>query len=161
MKFGAQKIYLPKFTIAMLRTEGLAPNYAHFQVPLNITKLDMKDYLYHLYNTEVVSIRSYVLGVPRSPKHIRGPVELNKRFKKRMIVELKSPFVYPEEIKDKTPWDSELYDAAYENEKAKYKLDFSRGRELDEGRRSKIIDAAKEVLVQKGLKKTVAKAPMK
>lgn len=145
----------------MLRTPNLAPNFAHFEVPLNITKLDMKDYLYHLYNTEVLSIRSYVLGVPRSRRNIRGPVELNKRFKKRMIVELIDPFIYPEEVTDKTPWDHDLYKAAYKNEEARYKLDYGRGRQVDEVKRSKIQEAAKEVFVQKGLRKSEAKTPMK
>lgn len=78
-----------------------------------------------------------------------------------MIVELVEPFVYPEEVKDKTAWDGELYHAAYKSEEARYVLQNSRGTKMDEDRRNKIDAAAKEVLKAKGLKKSETRAPMK
>ncbi|CAO1601417.1 mitochondrial 54S ribosomal protein YmL41 [Xanthoria calcicola] len=57
---GQKRVYLPNFTLTLLRTPFAPPNYATFLTPLHLNKLDLKDYLYNLYGVEVLSVRSYV-----------------------------------------------------------------------------------------------------
>ena len=75
-------------------------SFAKFIVPLNMNKLDLRDYLYHAYNVRVVSVRSYIeqqkvtQGKPNAPK-----MQIKRWFRpraiKKMTVELESPFVWP------------------------------------------------------------------
>lgn len=93
--------------IALARTPFLSPRYAQFRVPLNFNKLDLRDYLQNAYNVGVVSVRSYIEQQPitrmtRDGRNIgawRRP-----KAQKRMTVELREPFVYPEEPKDLSPY---------------------------------------------------------
>lgn len=76
-------------------------SFARFIVPLSMNKLDLRDYLYHAYNVRVVSVRSFIdqqkvtQGKPNAPK-----MQIKRWFRpraiKKMIVELESPFVWPE-----------------------------------------------------------------
>lgn len=109
-KKESQLIYRPnrpQFRIALVRTPNLTPRYAQFRVPLNFNKFDLRSYLWHLYGVGVLGIRSYVQAQPitrisRDGKGF-GPWRRPKS-QKRMTVELKEPFVYPEEPKDLTPY---------------------------------------------------------
>ncbi|KAG0634256.1 ribosomal protein L25/L23 [Tuber brumale] len=108
MPFGTKKVYLPNFTLALVRTPHLPPNYAQFIVPLNINKLDLKDYLLHAYNVEVLSVRSFIQhqNVRRAKDKdlYRPKIEWYRpRAIKKMTVELKEPFVYPPEPEDLSP----------------------------------------------------------
>lgn len=101
------RLYRPQFRIALVRTPNLTPRYAQFRVPLNFNKFDLRSYLWHLYGVGTLSIRSYVQAQPitrisRDGKGF-GPWRRPKS-QKRMTVELKEPFVYPEEPKDLTPY---------------------------------------------------------
>lgn len=86
-----------------------SPNFATFQVPLRFNKLDLRDYLYHVYGVEVRSVRSWL--TPQIPR--RRYVEVDEDDKprdmqfmkgqwyrpqpiKRMMVELTKPFSFPE-----------------------------------------------------------------
>lgn len=97
----------PEFVISLVRTPFLSPRYAQFRVPLNFNKLDLRDYLQNLYGVGVVSVRSYIEQQPitrmtRDGRNIgawRRP-----QAQKRMTVELREPFVYPEEPKDLSPY---------------------------------------------------------
>ncbi|KAF2034864.1 mitochondrial ribosomal protein subunit L23 [Setomelanomma holmii] len=95
--FGSKKIYLPKFTVAFIRTPSLSPYHARFLVPLDFSKYDLRDYLYHAYNVRCFNIRSYVKQMPvrdtqAQPRHWFRPES-----KKYMTVEMEQPFVWPEE----------------------------------------------------------------
>ncbi|KAJ5313496.1 dicer-like protein 1 [Penicillium atrosanguineum] len=93
---------------------NLSNRYAQFRVPLNFNKLDMRDYLERAYGVGVVSVRSYVqlqpitritkdgrqLGAWRRPKS-----------EKRMTVELRDPFVWPEEPTDLSKWEKESWNS--------------------------------------------------
>ena len=60
---------------------------ASFKVPLNINKLDLKDYLYHAYGIPVLSVRSYIKQVPAQKRE--GTAKWYRpRSLKRMIVEM-------------------------------------------------------------------------
>jgi hypothetical protein len=51
----------PNFTLTLLRTPHAPPHFASFLTPLNLNKLDLKDYLYHAYGLKVLNVRSYVI----------------------------------------------------------------------------------------------------
>ena len=101
---GRKKVYLPNFVITLKRNPKLEPYHAVFEVPLNLSKLDLRDYLWHLYEVKTLSIRSSVLPgvlrrkykVPDQPRRI-GPVRRTKA-RKKMIVQLAKPFRYPAEL---------------------------------------------------------------
>ncbi|KAJ4296552.1 mitochondrial 54S ribosomal protein YmL41 [Kalmusia sp. IMI 367209] len=102
--FGSKQVFLPKFTIALVRTPKLSPYHARFLVPLNFSKYDLRDYLYHAYSVKVHSIRSFVKQMPvrdtqKQPRHW-----FREESKKYMTVEMDKPFVWPEEPTDWEPW---------------------------------------------------------
>ncbi|KAJ5226989.1 54S ribosomal protein [Penicillium citrinum] len=109
-----KQVFLPEFTIALVRTPFLSPRYAQFRVPLHFNKLDLRDYLERVYGVGVVSIRSYIEQQPitritRDNRNFgawRRPQSI-----KRMTVELREPFVWPEEPTDFSRWEKESWDA--------------------------------------------------
>ncbi|KAL4931535.1 mitochondrial 54S ribosomal protein uL23m [Aspergillus undulatus] len=110
-----KQIYLPDFTIALIRTPFLPPRYASFYVPLNFNKLDMRDYLQRLYGVGVISIRSYVeqQKVTRLNRAETGYGPLRRpKSKKRMTVEMKEPFVWPEVPEKMDAWEKDQYHKA-------------------------------------------------
>jgi large subunit ribosomal protein L23 len=108
--------FSPKFTVALVRTPKLSPYHARFLVPLDFSKYDLRDYLYHAYNVKCFNIRSYVKQMP-----VRDTPEQSRHWfrpesKKYMTVELEQPFVWPE-VPDLEPWSqkekqSEIKEAA-------------------------------------------------
>jgi large subunit ribosomal protein L23 len=94
--------------ITLLRREAHGPNFATFQVPLRFTKLDIRDYLWNLYNVETKSVRSHVKQSPpmRDPRG-RTYRPLSKKY---MIVELAKPFAWPEVPENKEPWNAEIWE---------------------------------------------------
>lgn len=90
----------PNFTIALIRTPFLPPRFASFYVPLNFNKLDLRDYLQRVYGVGVLSVRSTVEQQKVTRELPNGRYGYGKwrrpRSKKRMTVELKEPFVWPE-----------------------------------------------------------------
>jgi large subunit ribosomal protein L23 len=99
-------VYSPNFTIALIRTPFLPPRFASFYVPLNFNKLDIRDYLQRLYGVGVLRVRSYVeqMKVTRMKRNGNGYGQLRRpQSKKRMTVEMREPFVWPEVPEDMTP----------------------------------------------------------
>ncbi|KAI5195167.1 hypothetical protein E4T42_08527 [Aureobasidium subglaciale] len=100
-RVGTKEVFLPNFTITLVQTPRMPASFAKFIVPLNMNKLDLRDYLFHVYNVRVVSVRSYIeqqkvtQGKPNAPKQ-----QIKRWFRpraiKKMTVELESPFVWPE-----------------------------------------------------------------
>jgi large subunit ribosomal protein L23 len=93
----------PRFTIALKRSRHLSPYHARFLVPLDFSKYDLRDYLYHAYNVKCFNIRSYVKQMP-----VRDTREQQRHFfrpesKKYMTVEMEEPFVWPE-LPNLEPW---------------------------------------------------------
>jgi large subunit ribosomal protein L23 len=106
--------------VTLIRTPRMPASFAKFIVPLNMNKLDLRDYLYHAYNVRVVSVRSYIdqqkvtQGKPNAPK-----MTIKRWFRpraiKKMTVELESPFVWPEmPTKDELNenWSKDTHDEA-------------------------------------------------
>ena len=116
---GRKQIYLPpiKAVVTLLRSKHLPPYFAKFRVPLNWTKLDLKDYLYHAYDVKALHVRSFV---KLSPVMENKPGETKPRGRKwyrpastkYMTIRMERPFVWPEEPTDFTPWNREGFHAA-------------------------------------------------
>lgn len=69
----------------------------------------MRDYMKQVYNVDIISIRSYVeqQKVTRERRDGRpgnGPLRRPKS-KKKMTIEMKEPFVWPELTGDKSAYD--------------------------------------------------------
>jgi large subunit ribosomal protein L23 len=95
--------FSPKFTVALLRTPNLSPYHARFLVPLDFSKYDLRDYLYHAYNVKCFNIRSYVKQMPVRDTREQPRHWFREDSKKYMTVELEQPFVWPE-VPDLEPW---------------------------------------------------------
>ncbi|KAJ5456653.1 hypothetical protein N7530_011927 [Penicillium desertorum] len=142
---------------ALLSSEppNLTPRYAQFRVPLNFNKFDLRSYLWHLYGVGTLSIRSYVQAQPitrisRDGKGF-GPWRRPKS-QKRMTVELKEPFVYPEEPKDLTPWEHESWSKAEKwqiDQQEKENPRPNKGQEPDQQLRDAYKEQAKALLENK------------
>ncbi|KUL90850.1 hypothetical protein ZTR_00901 [Talaromyces verruculosus] len=112
-RLAKKPIFLPEFVITLVRTPFLPPRYATFYVPLEFNKLDMREYMKRLYNVDIISIRSFVeqQKVTREfrdgrPGH--GPLRRPKS-KKRMTIEMKEPFVWPEAPEDRSAWQPDQF----------------------------------------------------
>ncbi|KAL9053761.1 MAG: hypothetical protein Q9162_004559 [Coniocarpon cinnabarinum] len=141
---GQKKVYLPKFTVALLRTPDLSPHWAKFEVPLYFNKLDMRDYLFHAYNVNTKSIRSFI-----PPVRVERRLRLTKpgqrrRYRpkgvKRMTVELEQPFVWPpgpnpEKPEDWKPWDRDRYREIMERQGNDEQVQSAKSRKRFERRR--------------------------
>lgn len=104
-----QQVYFPNFVVTMRRNHHLGPYYAQFNVPMNMSKLDLKSYLKELYNVDVVHIRSFIrngalVRSQASSRDPRGPI-VRLAPSKRMTVQLVEPFDWPVKPADvdKTP----------------------------------------------------------
>ncbi|KAI9715712.1 MAG: hypothetical protein M1828_000727 [Chrysothrix sp. TS-e1954] len=139
---GQKKVYLPYFTITLLRTPFQPPTLARFHVPLWFSKLDLRDYLFHTYSVAILSTRSFVKYIPvrppplarQSPKRFYAP-----KPRKYMTVELKDPFVWPDEPSE------EVLEREFENKRGeemrdglKVKNEADARRELETERRERM-----------------------
>ncbi|KAF8421253.1 ribosomal protein L23-domain-containing protein [Tirmania nivea] len=150
MPLGNKQIYLPNFRIGLLRTSHLPPNLAQFIVPLNFTKLDLKDYLLNAYGVKVLSVRSYV--VQQKVKRIKNLEEPRRewyrpRAIKKMTIELEKPFVYPAEPTDLSSWDNLIWKSAKEAQKRQQDTQGLMGlRKPNISQRKHIFEVAREAL---------------
>ncbi|KAH6696725.1 hypothetical protein DL95DRAFT_392594 [Leptodontidium sp. 2 PMI_412] len=150
-KLGNKQIFLPNFTLTLLRTPELSPHFASFIVPLNINKLDLRDYLWHAYGVEVRGVRSYIQQQKvRQDKPGAIRVAPRKWYRprsiKKMLVEMEKPFVWPEEPENYDGWDKTAYDAAKkgrEADSATVQPDF---REKPSRERGSLAEQAKALL---------------
>lgn len=99
---GSKKIYFPYATIKLLRPNAKhTPYQAKFIVPKSFNKMDLRDYLYNIYNLRVLNVTSALM--PGS--YTRNlPAPYGSRFRapqvKKMTVDLLEPFVWPAESED-------------------------------------------------------------
>ncbi|CAK1358018.1 54S ribosomal protein L41, mitochondrial [Cercospora beticola] len=153
-KVGAKELFIPDVSIALLRTPGLPANNAKFHVPLWFSKLDLRDYLFHVYGVEILSVRSYV---KQSRVQSGRPGLIRPAFKrwhrpratKFMTVELARPFVWPEEPDDGyVEWGlKENNDVEKENTKwQELHMGQNRDQLVNEERRERMREQAKALL---------------
>lgn len=85
----------------MIRNSKLPPTFASFIVPLNLNKLDLRDYLWHAYGVPVIGVRSYI-QMQKLRQDKPGSIRISPRkwFRprsiKKMTVEMERPFIWPE-----------------------------------------------------------------
>ncbi|KAI1744398.1 hypothetical protein F4680DRAFT_407295 [Xylaria scruposa] len=101
---GTKKIFLPSHSITFLAPRpNQPPTFATFKVPLTFNKFDIRDYLFHAYNTPVLAVRSQLRQRRDILTHISG-----RKFRappvKTMTVQLAQPFVWPSLPTDTKPW---------------------------------------------------------
>lgn len=94
--------------ITFLRTPNLPPTFAKFIVPLTFNKLDLRDYLFHVYGVNVLRVRSYVEQQKVQSKGKVARRWYRPRAIKKMTVEMDKPFIWPKE-----PDDFSAYDYGY------------------------------------------------
>jgi large subunit ribosomal protein L23 len=103
----------PNHVVAFIRPKPkMPPNLATFVVPLTFNKLDLRDYLFHAYNVDVTSVRSFINeAAVRKKQGLRGKV-YRPRSQKMMIAELVKPFVWPEPPaeEDRDDFDYPMFD---------------------------------------------------
>ncbi|KAI8052351.1 ribosomal protein L23/L15e core domain-containing protein, partial [Syncephalis plumigaleata] len=95
--FGGKRVYFPNLIFTFVRS-NLPPNQAVFRVEPHVNKLDVRDYLWHLYGVRVLDVRTTVfLGKERS-KITKSGIARVKRDPswKKVIVTLEDEFYFPE-----------------------------------------------------------------
>lgn len=95
-KVGKNKVYFPKGRVCLLRPNAKhTPYQAKFLVPRNFNKMDLRDYLWHLYGLRALNVTVQLLHA----KFTRGWNDLARyrgpQFKK-MTIDMAEPFVWPE-----------------------------------------------------------------
>lgn len=99
-KVGGKKVYFPKARVILLRPLAKhTPYQARFLVPRNFNKLDLRDYLWHVYGLRALNVTvqlapaSWRRGMNDYARH-RSP-----QFKK-MTIDMEEPFVWPDMTED-------------------------------------------------------------
>lgn len=95
-RVGKKQIFLPNHVITFVRPlPKQPPNLATFVVPLEFNKLDLRDYLWNVYNVEVTGVRSFVNQRRHEQRHGDFGNWRRPKSQKMMIAELAKPFVWP------------------------------------------------------------------
>lgn len=117
---GTNTVHRPNFVVTMVRPRADAPpNIAEFIVPLNLNKLDIRDYLFNLYGVRALGVRSYIQQQKLTMRPRASSRALYRpRAIKKMFVELESPFVWPKEPENYEEWDKKTFEAAKEDQEA-------------------------------------------
>ncbi|KAI4086975.1 MAG: hypothetical protein LQ344_007144 [Seirophora lacunosa] len=153
---GQKQVYLPNFTLTFLRTPFAPPTHATFLTPLHLNKLDVKDYLYHCYGVEALSVRSYVqqARVVRGKSGAKIPRAgfFRPRATKRMTVEMpaSAPFVWPDAPDDFTPWDKQAQEKAEASREREQKAMGAEGKGMPRGDGGKLREQAARLLRGEG-----------
>lgn len=127
-KRGLKKIYLPNIIFKLCRpSPHIPPNQAVFKVPINLNKLDIRDYLTHIYGLQVVNVRTLIQqgelnrrGRNRSLHYSKGSTY------KKAFVTMTSDFHYPalapRAAKDEDdPYNREMLEIGRSDQKTKLK----------------------------------------
>ncbi|WBW71357.1 mitochondrial ribosomal protein subunit L23 [Schizosaccharomyces osmophilus] len=99
---GKRLVYFPNIPFILYRGLNLPPNFAAFRVPLNVNKFDVRDYLLHVYNLKVLSVKTNIYQ-GNLYRNEYGRVR-REQATKRAIVEMEEPFIYPELPEDLRQW---------------------------------------------------------
>lgn len=140
----------PNVPITLLRS-SYGPQFAKFRVPLYFSKLDLRDYLWHVYKVEIIAVRSY-LKQQRVRAENNGGKPAARRWHrpqahKHMTVQLVRPFVWPEEPADFKEWDKDNMKASEEEmEKFQEGQGSMKDTNINEDRRIRMREQAKALL---------------
>lgn len=96
-RVGGREVYFPTAKVVLVRPNAKhTPYQAKFVVPRYFNKLDLRDYLYHVYGLRALNVTTQLLWArwkrqtPRSPRYRDTQI-------KKMTIEMEDPFVWPEE----------------------------------------------------------------
>jgi hypothetical protein len=86
--------------MVLIKTPDLPPRFAKFMVPLEMNKMDVRDFLFHGYNVRALSVRSWVYQRPLEVIEGRGarPSFLQwhrRKAIKYMLIEMDEDFIWP------------------------------------------------------------------
>ncbi|CAI4368321.1 BMC_2a_G0012740.mRNA.1.CDS.1 [Saccharomyces cerevisiae] len=107
-KVGGNKVYFPKARIILLRPNAKhTPYQAKFIVPKSFNKLDLRDYLYHIYGLRAMNITTQLLHGKFNRMNLQTTRFREPQIKK-MTIEMEEPFIWPEEPRpdENSFWDS-------------------------------------------------------
>lgn len=95
-KVGHKKVYLPKARVCLLRPNAKhTPYQAKFLVPRNFNKMDLRDYLWHVYGLRALNVTVQLLHA----RFTRG-MDDHARYRgpqyKKMTIDMAEPFIWPE-----------------------------------------------------------------
>lgn len=100
-KVGSRQVFLPTAKIVLLRPNAKhTPYQAKFVVPRYFNRLDLRDYLYHVYGLRALNVTTQLLWArwtrqtPRSPRYRTTQI-------KKMTIDMAEPFVWPEQPTEK------------------------------------------------------------
>ncbi|CCU74348.1 mitochondrial ribosomal protein L23 [Blumeria hordei DH14] len=143
--------YRPDFTITLLNTPNSPPTFASFVVPLKFNKLDMRDYLWNMYNIRCLDVRSFIIQQklqfdrPGALRPRREP--FRPRSIKRMTIEMEKGFVWPK-MGDLSQWDHETF-LASEKEQEEFQNDRQpSARQNPSKERESLAQQARELIKQ-------------
>lgn len=99
---GEKNVYLPEGAITLLpNLPNMSPYYARFKVPRTYNKLDLRDYLFHLYGLKVFDMRVSLSRRKFLPqKNNRGHFLSSQE--KVIVVRMEKPFIWPTIISSET-----------------------------------------------------------
>ncbi|GAV54005.1 hypothetical protein ZYGR_0AK05070 [Zygosaccharomyces rouxii] len=109
-RVGGKQLFFPKARIILLRPNAKhTPYQAKFIVPKSFNKLDLRDYLFHVYGLRAMNVTTQLLHgkytrVNIASSRFRGPQI------KKMTIDMAEPFIWPEEPKkeENSAWNDEL-----------------------------------------------------
>ena len=95
-KIGNKKVYFPKARICLLRPNAKhTPYQAKFLVPRNFNKMDLRDYLWHVYGLRALNVTVQLLHA----KFTKGADD-HARYRgpqyKKMTIDMEEPFIWPD-----------------------------------------------------------------
>ncbi|QLG72755.1 hypothetical protein HG535_0D04640 [Zygotorulaspora mrakii] len=98
-RLGGKKLYFPKARVILLRPNAKhTPYQAKFIVPKSFNKLDLRDYLFHLYGLRAMNITTQLLHGRYARVNLGTPRYREPQIKK-MTIDMAEPFIWPEEPK--------------------------------------------------------------
>lgn len=94
-RVGEKQVYFPKARVCLLRPNAKhTPYQAKFLVPRNFNKMDLRDYLWHVYGLRALNVTVQLLHA----KFTRG-MDDHARYRapqyKKMTIDMEEPFIWP------------------------------------------------------------------
>ncbi|CCE65113.1 hypothetical protein TPHA_0J02920 [Tetrapisispora phaffii CBS 4417] len=119
-RVGEKELYFPKARVILLRPNSKhTPYQAKFIVPKSFNKLDLRDYLFHVYGLRAMNVTTQLLHGRYTRANAGSPRYREPQIKK-MTIEMEQPFIWPEEPKAE---ENDLWDSHIIQELEKYRDD--------------------------------------
>lgn len=107
-KVGGNPVYFPKARLILLRPNAKhTPYQAKFIVPKSFNKLDLRDYLFHVYGLRAMNVTTQLLHAKYTRVNQVMPRYRAPQIKK-MTIDMAEPFIWPEQPADMDPWAASL-----------------------------------------------------